>query len=253
MSGLAESLIVLGVILATALVGLLVNMVLPEHHRNDTTRSHFLATISVVATLTALVLGLAMTTANTTRSAMIQDVALLSSTIVRLDTMLRQYGPEAAAARANLVQYAVHKREDLFPQAAGAQVNLANPATTALFDALQQQLLDLTPRNEAQKWRRSQALELSNQIATVRWAITEQGNAALPQGVVLVVTFWLAILFGTYGLFTPRHATAIVALVLCVVAVAAAILLILEARTPFTGLVRIGSAALVEAVDSVSH
>ena len=251
MSALNESLIVLGVILAAAVLGILVSMVLPEHHRSDPTRSHFLATISVVATLTALVLGLGMTTANTTRSAMIQDVALLSSYIVRLDGLLRQYGPEAAAARANLVQFAVHKREDLFPQALGEQVDLSNPATAALFDALQQLVLDLTPRNEAQRWRQSQALELSNQIAAARWAITEQGHAAVPQGVIVVVTFWLAILFGTYGLFTPRHTTAIVALVLCIAAAAAAILLILEARTPFTGLIRIPAAALAEAVDTV--
>jgi hypothetical protein len=253
MTAFTESLIVLGIILAAALLGILAGMVLPEHHRGDNTRSHFLATISVVATLTALVLGLGMTTANSTRSAMIQDVALLSSNIVRLDGLLRHYGPEAAAAHASLVQYAVHKREDLFPQALGARANLANPATTALFDELQQRLLDLTPHNDAQRWRQSQALEISNQIAVARWAIAEQGHAAVPQGVIVVVTFWLAILFGTYGLFTPRNITAIVALILCVVAVAAAILLILEARAPFTGLIRIGAGSLVEAIDTVER
>jgi hypothetical protein len=228
-----------------------IGTVLPAHHHNDSTRSHFTATVSVVATLTALVLGLAISNANTTRVAMIQDLSLLSSNIVQAHGLLRQFGPEADAADATLAQYAAHKLADLFPTMPGAHVNLMNPATSALFDQMQEQLLELKPHNDAQHWRQSQALQLSSQIATARWAIAEQGHVGVPQAVVVVVTFWLAILFGTYGLFTPRHATAIAALILCACAVAAAILMILEARTTFTGLIRIPSGSLVEAVEMV--
>jgi len=75
MSPLAESLIVLGVILAAASFGFLIGLAVPEHHRSDNTRSHFAATSSVVATLAALVLGLAISTTSTTRLAMIRDKA----------------------------------------------------------------------------------------------------------------------------------------------------------------------------------
>jgi hypothetical protein len=251
MSPLAESLVFLGVLLAGAMLGMAISLLVPEHHRNEGTRSHFTATISVVATLAAFVLGLAISNANTARLTMTQDVVLLSSDIVRVDGLLRQIGPDADAARGVLVRYAVQRREDLFPQAANAQANLANPASDTLLNGLQERLLELKPRDDAQHWRLSQMLELSNQMAATSWAIAEQRHASAPQGVVLVVTFWLAILFGTYGMFTPRHATAVAALFLCATAVAAAVFVILDAGTPFSGLIRISPASLVDAVDIV--
>jgi hypothetical protein len=179
---------------------------------------------------------------------MTQQFALLASDIVRLDGVARHYGPHADAARATLAHYAAQKRQDLFPQLPGPPANPANPATAALLDTLQDQLLALAPPDDAQHWRQSQALALADQIAVAQWAIAEQEHGAVPPAGIIIVTFWLAILFGTYGLFTPRHATAIVVLLLSAGAVAAAILMILEARTPFTGLVRISPAPLVEAL-----
>jgi hypothetical protein len=203
--------------------------------------------------LTALVLGLAISNANTTRLAMIQDLTLLSSNVLRAGDLVRQYGPEAEDAHATLARYAVLKLEDLFPQTAGRLPSLSNQATDGLLDKLQGQLVNLHPQDDLQRWRQAQALEATNQIVVERWAIAEQAYATVPQAVVVIVTFWLAVLFGTYGLFTPRHATAVAALFLSATAVAAAIFLILEARTPFTGLVTIASGALSNAAALVQR
>jgi hypothetical protein len=72
------------------------------------------------------------------------------------------------------------------------------------------------------------------------------------QAVGFILTFRLAILFGSCGLFTPRHATAVAALFLNATA-AAAIFLILEARTPFPGLVAIALGALSNAAALVQR
>jgi hypothetical protein len=253
MSPFVESLFVLGAILAAALIGMLVSHVLPKHHLSDGTRTHFVTAVSVVGTLTALVLGLGISDANTIRFAMIRDLTLLSSNILRADDSVRQYGPAADDAHATLARYAALKLEDLFPEAAGRLPNLSNQATDGLLDQLQAQLVTLHPQDDLQRWRQTQALDATNQIILERWAIAEQASATVPQAVVVIVTFWLAILFGTYGLFTPRHATAVAALLLSATAAAAAIFLILEARTPFTGLVTIASGALSDAVAFVQR
>jgi len=251
MTPLTESLMILGVLLVSALLGIGASLMLPDSHRTDSTRTHFAATVSVVATLTALVLGLAFSNANAARVSMMQDVGLLSSGIVRADTQLRDFGADAAPARATLAQFARQKLQDLFPGPQGGETNTGNPATAALLDQLQSQILALTPHTEAEKWRQSQALSLTADIETARWAIAEQSHVAMPIAALIVISFWLAVLYGTYGFFMPRHGTAVVALVLSAMAVAGAILMILEARTPFAGVVRISDASLVEAVATV--
>jgi hypothetical protein len=248
MSPIGESLIVFAVLLGGACIGLIANLLLPDHHRSDGTRTHFAATVSVVATLAALVLGLAISNANTSRGTMIQDLALMSSDITRIDHHLRHFGPDADNARHLLAGFARQKRDDLFPPAPGVTANPDNLATAAKLDDVQTAILALTPHDDAQKWRQAQALDLAINVETVRWAIAEQEHVAVPQAVVGIVSFWLAVLFGTYGLFMPRHVTAFVAMVLSAAAVASAIFLILEARTPFTGLVHIPAASLDAAV-----
>ena len=49
--------------------------------------------------------------------------------------------------------------------------------------------------------------------------------------------FWLTILFAVFGLFAPRHATVVVALLVCALSLSAAIFLILEMDRPFEGFI----------------
>ena len=54
-----------------------------------------------------------------------------------------------------------------------------------------------------------------------------------------LVTFWLALLFASFGLFAPRNLTSAFALALCALAVSGAVEMILEFEQPFTRLVRL--------------
>jgi hypothetical protein len=66
----------------------------------------------------------------------------------------------------------------------------------------------------------------------------------VPLVFLVVLTFWLSILFGTFGLFAPRNATVIAALVLCAVAVSGSTFLILAMHQPFEGLMKISPAPM---------
>ena len=71
--------------------------------------------MAVVATVSALVLGLLISNANTKFSVLEGEVTALSAEILRLDQILRQYGPDTNVARETLRQYAEQKTADLFP------------------------------------------------------------------------------------------------------------------------------------------
>lgn len=253
MTPLGESAIVLCAILCSTLAGAVIRKAMPEHHTADPTRAHSVTSVAIVSTIAALVLSLAVSNANLTRTATRQDVTAISSSIVRVDGLLRRYGREADQARATLRRYAISKLEDLFPEQPGAPATLSNAASTATLEQMQDDLAGLQPGNDVQRWQRSQALELSNQIMHATWAIAERDAAEVPPVGVWILGFWLAILFGTYGLFMPRNATAVAISALSAFAVAGAMLLILDARNPFDGVTHISSRPLAAAASAVQR
>jgi CDP-diglyceride synthetase len=95
-------LIVFGVILAGAFGGWVIKERLPKHHLSDETKSTVTVSMAVVATFSALVLGLLISNANTSFSALGGEVTTLSAQILRLDQLLRRYGPETGSARETL-------------------------------------------------------------------------------------------------------------------------------------------------------
>jgi hypothetical protein len=60
----------------------------------------------------------------------------------------------------------------------------------------------------------------------------------------VVLVFWLAIIFASFGLFAPRNATVIAAFVVCALSVSGAIFLILELDRSFEGMLQVSSAPL---------
>jgi hypothetical protein len=107
--------------------------------------------MAVVATFSALVLGLLISNANTSFSALGGEVTTLSAQILRLDQLLRRYGPETGSARETLRQYADLKTADLFPDNPG-HVDLADPRTYQLLQQLEDSILALKPASTRDKW-----------------------------------------------------------------------------------------------------
>lgn len=70
---------------------------------------------------------------------------------------------------------------------------------------------------------------------------------------LVVLVSWLAIIFATFGLFAPRNAIVIAALLVCALSVAGAILLIVEMNSPFTGLMKVSSAPMREALANLGR
>ncbi len=54
--------------------------------------------------------------------------------------------------------------------------------------------------------RRAQ-LEVSSAIAEAHWLVLETGNEGLPTAFLVVLTFWLIVIFLTFGLLSPYNGT----------------------------------------------
>ena len=117
---------------------------LPAHHLNDETKSLVSVSMAVVATISALVLGLLISNANTSFIARNGEVTMLSADILRLDQMLRLYGPEANPARGKLLQFAERKANDLFPESL-KDVHVDNESTYEVLKQVEYLMLELRP------------------------------------------------------------------------------------------------------------
>ena len=174
------SLVVFLVVLAAAFGGWAARQRLPTHHLTDETKSLVSVSMAVVATLAALVLGLLISNANTSFTAVGGQVTALSAQILRLDQILRRYGPETAEGRELLRQYAEQKTVDLFPENSG-DVHLSDQATYELLQQCEESLLALKPANSRDQWWLGQAMTLAGKIGDTRWLLAQQVGQGTPK------------------------------------------------------------------------
>ena len=111
MSPLLLSVVVFACVLAGAFIGMFLRSALPKHHLSDATRDVVKLGTGLIGTITGLVLGLLIASANSTYGTQSSQVQQMTANIVVLDQLLAQYGPEAVSAR-NLMRPAVASMTD---------------------------------------------------------------------------------------------------------------------------------------------
>jgi len=95
-------LIVFGCVLGGGLLGVFLRLVLPERHLGAESRDLVRLTMGLLATMSALVVGLLITTAKTSYDTQGSEFKRMCAEIVLLDRALAHYGPEASPARRQL-------------------------------------------------------------------------------------------------------------------------------------------------------
>jgi len=242
MSSIAISSIVFASVFGGALLGMFLRVTLPQHHLNEGSKDVVRLGMGLVATLSALVLGLLIASAKGSYDAQSNELTQMSAQIVLLDRVLAHYGPETKEARdllRNSVAHVLGQRwskgrtgsSQLEPQSAGGEV---------LFDKIQ----ELSPKDDAQRLLQAQALAIAVSVGQTRWLMYEQGATSISMPVLIVLVFWLATIFVSFGLFTSPNGTVIASLFVSALSVSGAILLILEMYSPYAGLIQISSAPL---------
>lgn len=208
----------------------------------------------MVATLAVLVLALLISTAKQTADEKDSELRATGAQFILLDRTMAQYGAETKDARgllkALLWSRLTHPRgrgwqpgrlspevaATNIPQMGMAGAHVTYTATGQRLEALQRELLDLSPHTEGQHWLQSEALRISNALAETRWSVLEQPGNSIQWPFLMILVFWLTLIFVSFGLFAPRNASVIILLFLSAMSVAAALYLILELDQPYSGL-----------------
>ena len=242
MTGIGFAVITFVCTLGGALIGIAIRGRLPAAHVAKESQDVVRLGMGVVATMTALLLGLVTAAAKGSFDS--QDVAIknAAAAVLTLDRLLARYGPETAPTRDLLRRAMAFRIEAMWPaRGAPPQLETSPTGTTPAAEEIENQILRLSPETDAQRWLKSEALKVSEEVLRTRWRLLGSTGGAVPQTFLGVVIFWLSMTFASFGLSAPRNATVVTVFAISALSVAAAVFLIFELDGPFEGIIRISS------------
>jgi hypothetical protein len=254
MSSFEISLFVFLCLVAGFLLGMWLQFRLPDHHLSKESQDTVKLGAGMVATMSALILGLLVSSAKSSFDAVNVAIAQNGARIIQLDHLLAAYGPETRAVRDQLKKSVAERVQKIWGKSTtpGGSGLRAVEKSTAMLD-LQTSLRALTPQNDLQKSVLNQSVQICNEIWQNRLLILEEQQEPVPQVFLVLLVFWLTLLFMSFGLFAPRNVTVCAVQLVCAFSVSSAVFLILEMSHPLDGIIKVSSAPLLKALELIGH
>ena len=222
-----------------ALLGMWVRTILPAGHLDEDSKDTVKLGIGLVATMSALVLGLVTASAKSSFDAVDTAVKSAALDVLTLDRLLARYGPETSGLRTSLQRMVASRIDMVWPQGSPRPVNLDLAKAPSEVEAIVDGIRALTPHTDSQRALQARAQESAEGLLRVRWLVSASTVTSVPLPFLAILLFWLTITFASFGLFAPRNATVIAVLTVCAVSVAAAVFLVLEMDGPFSGVLKV--------------
>jgi hypothetical protein len=248
MKDLLISLIAFALILGGALAGMAVRPLLSDQHVHADSRDVVKLTAGMIGTLTALVLGLLIASAKNTFDQKTNQVRQMTATILVLDDLLAQYGPETASLRKLLRQSIPTLADRIWHEQVNPAGKPAGFEASAEAWAFEDGLQRLSPSNDAQRSLQSRAIQAFMEAAQIRLQLFTQGGSSIPTPFLVIMVFWLSAIFVSVTLFARANLVVTISLLVGALSFAGAIFLVLELDDPFTGLMGISSSILRNAL-----
>jgi hypothetical protein len=249
MSSIAISAVAFALLFAGALLGVLLGARLPKHHLSEENKEVVRLAMALVGTLTGMVLGLLIGSAKTYYDTQSNELTQVSANVALLGRLLQHYGPEANGVQESLLLAVERVLAENWPNERAENWKLSPKA--GHIQEVYDQLRALAPKDEEHRMMQSEALGLLRNLAQLRWLIIAQSAATILQPMLIVMIFWMTSIFVSWGLFSRANAMSVTTFFVAALCVSGAIFLILELNTPYKGLLRLSSAPLRIAYDSL--
>lgn len=241
MSALSISLITFALVFGGALLGMYFRNALSDDHLREDVRDVIRLSTGLIGTMAALVLGLLIASAKSSYDTKNTQIKQITANIILLDLELEQYGPDAQNLRIILRNAIPPLINRIWNE--GDRPKVSPFAATAEATEFVKKVQQLQPNNDPKRALQAQVLSTSSNVEQARLALFTQSHDAIPAPFLVILIFWLAIIFTSFGLFVRPNRIVIVTFFVGGLSVASAIFLILEMGQPFAGLMQISSEA----------
>jgi hypothetical protein len=229
-----------------ALLTLWLHPRLPSHHLSKETTDIVRLGVGVVATITALALGLLISSVKGSFDQVNHDVQIFATRLILTDRALRFYGPGAEDARVLLRQYTERALHETWPKEKDAEI-VEDQVAGALLDQAEVAVISL-PTDPLRPTLAARAADSIHDVVRQRWALIEESGTAVPPFLVTALTLWLGLIFASFGYNAPQIGLVVAVLLVCAASVACALFLITEMDGAFTGLITVPSNPVARAL-----
>ena len=238
-------------IFGAAMIGLFVGRKLPESHRTESTQKTVQNVMNVIGVLSALVLGLLVASTKTNYDTRSREVEQFAADLTLLDRELTHFDQGAKDLRDELRAFTARKIALTWPTERAVGPVMHDAQSIQMLGDLQERLRMWLPRSEIERDGRTNALGLVAELQRTSRLLAVQDSSRTPRPFLIVVILWLSMLFFSYGVFAPRNATAVIAMLICAFSVSIAANLIFDTDRPFSGFIRIPPTAMQQALDEM--
>ena len=147
--------------------------------------------MGLVATMSALVLGLLVTSVKGAYDTRKGEVIQMAAKVAFIDRVLKAYGPEADEVRRQFREMVEEDTRRLWPREDDipAQFRPNGEGDDSVFIA--DQLQRLVPRDDTQRSLKTQATTLVMEFGQLRSMLTAQSVASISRPMLIVVICWL--------------------------------------------------------------
>ena len=251
MNATFTALIVLACLIAAVSVGRTLRGLLPQDHLSTESKDAVKLAMGLVATMSALVLGLLVSSAKGAYDTERSEVIQMAAKITFLGRVLAAYGPEAAGVRAQLRETMEEGIGQMWPAEMRRPAHVAPnvQAGNIAYGAIH----GLSPHNDTQAALKAQAAALTVDVAQVRTLLAAQSVPSISKPMLIILVSWLVVIFLGFSVLAPPNTTTILALMVSALAVSGAIFLILELDEPFGGLIGISSEPMLNALSQLAR
>ena len=239
-------------VFAGGLFGLVLQRMLPEKHSTGPSRDMIGAVVGLLTLLCALVTGLLIWTAYGVYAGQNAAIQNLAAKTLQLDLALEDYGPDAKPERLAL-RDRVGKTIDQVWGTKESDANFAANNFAAAIHVLRdpaKALGRLQPSTDEQRQALATATSTMEAIGQARLQMAFALSAPVSYPLLLTVVGWVVFLFCGFGLTSRGTIMTVIALAVGAVAIASAVLLILDLSNPYLGAFR-ASPAPIEQVLAV--
>ena len=243
MSSTIVGIIVFACTFGGVLLGMWLQKTLPGHHLDAESKDAVKVGIGLVATMTALILGLVIASAKSSYDNVNAGVKKTAVDILTFDRVLARYGSETEEIRKGLQRMLLARIDTIWPQGSSKPTNLDLIASGAGTEAegLAGAIRALKPRDDSQRALQSRALDMTEVLLQARWLVVAATHPSVPVPFLVILVFWLTIIFASFGVFAPRNATVLTVFFVCALSVSLAVFLVLEMDSPFHGLFKVSA------------
>jgi hypothetical protein len=257
-----QALLLLVILLGSSGMGLLLRPFLSERLRDREAIEVVQLVITMLVTFAALVLSLMTTSAKASFDTVGNDLRGFASQIIQLGRMMDEYGPETAPIRQMMREYTASVIATTWPEEKPPSGDyyyrilpsdqIESPILGHLLEQVEVKIRELRPADPVQARLVTDMLNQFDRVLTRRWKLIEEAHPSISTPFLIVLDFWLAIVFLSFGLSGPRNPVSGAITFLGAVSIASAMFIILELDTPFAGFLTVTSQPMREALAHLS-